>query len=644
MGFRLQIILIIFQLIIIKITLSQEIIKDTIKAEEVEIISGRIPYIYNESSRVVKNIIQKEIEQMPVKSVEDILRTISAIDVRSRGIAGVQSDISIRGGSFEQQTILLDGMRINDPQTGHYTLNLPVSSEDIESIEILEGAGARLYGSNAFNGAINIITGSGQPKSLKAFISGGEYGLFSTGISGSYTAKGFKNFAALSKSTCNGYKKNTDFDILNMYYKGSYNINTLSIGLIAGYNDKQYGANSFYTPKYPEQFEHTKTVFFDLQIKQGNRFKKLLQVYKRRNNDKFELFRDTAPIWYKNHNYHQTDVNGINAGFIYNSSLGKTALGLDIREEKIMSNVLGKAMTETISVRNENNAYYSKKDSRIIREFYIEHNLEIKKIILSGGILFNKTSSFSSVLYPGFDFSYEFKPGQRFFATINKTLRIPTYTELYYEGPTNTGNPALLPESAINFETGIKSLHKTYIESGFSVFYSMGKNIIDWVKTNSEDKWASKNHTKLNSKGIGLWLTLKKEIFKDKLRFIENLKISYNYIDCNKNSGIYISNYALDYLKHRTVITLKHKIWKNISGSWIYSYNYRAGNYTAYPSGIETKYQPYQLLDGRISFKHKIFQLYIEASNIFDIKYNDIGNIELPGRWLKAGIIIKLPS
>ena len=110
-------------------------------------------------SRVVTVIDQQEIQKMPVKSIDELLDNVAGIDVRQRGVNGVQADISIRGGSFDQILILLNGINITDSQTGHYNLDIPLELSDVSRIEILQGSAARVLGPNAFSGVINIVTG-----------------------------------------------------------------------------------------------------------------------------------------------------------------------------------------------------------------------------------------------------------------------------------------------------------------------------------------------------------------------------------------------------------------------------------------------------------------------------------------------------
>jgi iron complex outermembrane receptor protein len=116
---------------------------------EIEVSAQRSPALYSQVARIVSVIERKEIESSPAQSVQDLLEYVAGVDVRQRGVEGVQADVSIRGGTFDQTLILLNGINITDPQTGHHNLNIPLSLSQIERIEILEGPAARVYGPNA---------------------------------------------------------------------------------------------------------------------------------------------------------------------------------------------------------------------------------------------------------------------------------------------------------------------------------------------------------------------------------------------------------------------------------------------------------------------------------------------------------------
>ena len=162
------------------------------------VTAGRTPVEAQQAARIVTVITKSEIERAPAQNLNDLLRYVAGVDIRQRGPFGAQADISIRGGTFDQTLILLNGVNITDPQTGHHNLNLPIDIESIERIEILQGPAAKSFGPNAFNGAINIITGNSKPNHIRSSGMFGQYGLYKASVNISNTIGNFEHFLSIS--------------------------------------------------------------------------------------------------------------------------------------------------------------------------------------------------------------------------------------------------------------------------------------------------------------------------------------------------------------------------------------------------------------------------------------------------------------
>ena len=141
---------------------------------EIIITAGRLPVQRSQLTRNIEVITRAEIASSPDYSLQGVLASVPSVDIRRRGPNGVQADIALRGGGFEQTLVMLDGVPVNDPQTGHNTLSLPVPMDDVQRIEVLRGPGSRGFGANAFSGAINIITRNMHDANLRFRASGGE--------------------------------------------------------------------------------------------------------------------------------------------------------------------------------------------------------------------------------------------------------------------------------------------------------------------------------------------------------------------------------------------------------------------------------------------------------------------------------------
>ena len=613
---------------------------DTVKIQEIEIKANRQPFTYYEKSRNITVIDKAEIEKIHANSVIDVLEYIGSMDVRQRGADGVQADISMRAGTFEQVLILLNGAKISDPQTGHHNFNLPIDIKDIKQIEILHGAGARIYGSNAYSGAINIITDTNPKRNANASLSVGDNNLINGNLSLNYNIKKFSNLISLSKNVCDGYIENTDYNLNNIFYQSSLDFENGKLLLQAGFNQKEFGANGFYVLKYPDEFEATKTKFGNLRFIYGKKLKVKSGLYFRRHHDRFELFRNEAPAWYTSHNYHQTDVIGADANLSFNSKLGTTMLGADYKLDKILSNKLGEN-SDTIEVKNEENAFFTKSAIRKNLSFFVDHKIQVKNFDLSTGVMSAWNSDYGFLFYPGIDLSYKISEKFRMFSSANKSLRLPTYTELYYVGAGLFGNINLKPENATTFEIGTKFNSKAFADK-ITVFETFGRNTIDWVKRADTTFFDATNIAEINTFGIELeGKILFQKLISEKFP-INYINYSYTFLSQEKQNENYISKYALDYLKHKIFIGMDIDINEKLSITTNATFQKREGTYSDLID-FEVPYPSVILLDASINYKTEFVNVFASCSNILNSKYNDIGGIILPGRWFKIGISTSIP-
>ncbi len=628
-----------------------EVVQDTTEVkmeyglDEIEVSAQRSPALYSQVARIVSVIERKEIESSPAQSVQDLLEYVAGVDIRQRGAEGVQADVSIRGGTFDQILILLNGINITDPQTGHHNLNIPVSLSQIERIEILEGPASRVFGPNAFSGAINIVTLQTDTDLVRLQLSGGSFGYIDADLSGSLVTGKLLHSLSLNKKRSDGYIGNTDFEISNIFYSNQLITSKGKMSFQLGFSVKGFGANSFYTPKYPNQFEEIKTLISSMKWESNSKFHLTPAIYWRRNQDRFELFRDNPPSWYTTHNYHLTNTYGGNLNSWVQSNLGKTAFGIEFRSENILSNVLGEELDLSKDVPGEE-AVFTKSKSRNTISGFLEQVYYSNRWTLSAGLLSNYISESNTGInfFPGIDLSCKISSMVNIFTSFNSSLRMPTFTDLYYQGPTNIGNPDLKPEKTASIEGGFK-LNSGFVQGYWIGFYRKGYDIIDWVKQNESEIWQPQNLTKINSFGteIQLQVNLKK-------RFGHNLpnKININYFYNNlekQEEQDFVSNYVLDNLKHKFVGSINQTVFRNISVDLKVLFQDREGTYTRFDKGdwgSETAYNPFCIFDGKVNYGYKNVHFYVSVNNIFNLDYIDIGNVIQPGRWTKIGISYQL--
>lgn len=621
---------------------TDSVINKLLTLEELVITAERTPVMFEQLKRSIQIINREEIERLPVRNVTELIGYALNTDVRNRGSFGMQADVSIRGGSFDQTLVLLNGMNISDPQTGHHNMDLPIDISGIDRIEILKGPGARVFGPNAFNGVINIITTEKASDQLSFSAMGGQYGLYSLSASAGLNIGNTAHKLQVSKSASDGFTENTDFNSFNLFYSGSAG-KTQKLDYQASYIQKAFGANSFYTPKYPDQFEITKTIFASARYKTN--FNGLAPaIYFRRHYDEFRLFRDEAPSWYTSHNYHYTDVIGSNAN-IWKSigRIGKLSVGYDVRHEMIRSNKLGDTLQNAIPVKGEEDIFYTYGKSRTAAGLFFEESINVKRFSVSAGLLVNYLSALPGkiTLYPGIDAAYQVGRNFRFYGSANRTLRLPTFTDLYYNDNTNKGDPDLKPEEAITIEAGLK-FNKPGINSTAAVFKRFGHNMIDWVKLQDQDPWQAMNITDINVSGFETSISLNMNEIAQEGAFIRNISLGYAYLKANKSSNEYMSRYVLDILRHKADLIVNHSLWKDFSASWAITFQDREGGYIKYNNSIpetqETPYDPFVQLDLQLNYKHQNWLIFAEATNLLNQINVDYGNVPQPGRWVRMGI------
>ena len=609
--------------------------------EEVEVTASRAPIALNQATKIVTVIPAQEIAAAPVTSIQDLLEYAAGVDVRQRGEGGTQADISIRGGTFDQIAVLLNGINLSNPQTGHYSFDIPVNLSDIERIEIISGPSSRVFGASAFAGAINIITKSSQSNTISTDNYAGMHKLWKVEAGIDHTAGSFGQRFSAGYAHSGGYTDNTDFKQLNLFWQSQVRSREADFQFQAGYNDKGYGANSFYSAAYPNQYDKTRRFFLSAGGETKGKIRFTPKVYWTRHTDRFELFRSDPASWYTGHNYHETQVFGTNLNAATTWSLGVTSMGVEFRNEGVRSNVLGNEMKEPQDVPFEKEGQYTKSYSRSNISYFLEHNVLLNQFTLSVGVLANYNSALNQGVrfYPGVDASWRFADNFRLYGSWNRALRMPTFTDLFYSSKTNIGNPDLKPEESEAFELGVK--YGTYfLRAHVAGFYRKGKNMIDWVKQNPDDLWESRNLTEVDNMGVETNVSLMPVELMGGNCFVRKVELGYAYIHQKKESADYISNYALDYLRHKFTAHLNHAIWRGFSASWYLRWQDRAGSYTKYEAqkpAYEEPYAPYCVVDLKLNWQHKALNLYAELNNLFDATYYDLGNIPQPGFWFKAG-------
>ncbi|PWJ40166.1 TonB-dependent receptor plug domain-containing protein [Sediminitomix flava] len=627
---------------------SKEYAEEEVLLNEVVVQTQRVPAVYSQQARVVNVITKDQIKQAPVQSIQELLEYVSGVDIQQRGPMGIQADISIRGGSFDQALVLLNGVNINNPQTGHLNLNLPVDIESVEAVEILQGPGSRVFGPSAFSGAINIITNKSKENNISLNAMGGDFGTYKVALSGTYNSGNMTHFVSVSNGASDGFARNTDYNTETYYYNGNLQTYIGDLDLQVGYGNKAFGASTFYSANFPDQFEENSSLYTSLKFTSNTKVKFSPLVYWNRSQDRFELFRDfnNAADWYVDHNYHMTDVYGTNLSAEYESKFGITAIGVDFRSENILSTVLGTDMDEPKEIPGEE-SLFTKSESRHNISTYFEHNLYLNKFTASLGVMANwsqkyEGDSYTFNTFPGVDLAYDLGKGYSVFGSVNTAMRLPTFTDMYYSGPTDLGNPDLEAEKSITFEGGFK-FGKSSLNASISAFNRLGKNIIDWVQTEEGGQFVATNVQELDTKGFDLFVQYSPQMDFGKSMPIRKVTMTYTYLNVEANeSEEEVSKYVLSNLRNKLVLGLDHQIFRNLYANWQINYQDRAYNTWSLEDQTENPFEPVWLIDARVYYQKDFYTFYVEASNLLDVDYVDFISVEQPGRWIKAGLKLDL--
>lgn len=626
------------------ISIRTELANDTLNRQEVRldevIVTGsRAPLSAWQSPRIVALINRNDIERTEATSVNDLLKLTTGVDVRQRGGFGVQTDISINGGTFDQITILLNGINISNPQTGHNASDFPVSLSDIERIEILEGAASRLFGSSAFSGAINIVTKQQKDDyDLQAAVEGGSFGTI-TGEGQMSIQPNSHHYHLLSGGygRSDGGTANSDFQKGRLYYQGRYYGKVIDLHWQLATSMQKYGANTFYSAKYNNQYEVTRHDILSVSANINPlRFITISpSLYYNKFYDHYQLIRNQEGAA-NGENYHNMDVYGASLNVLVNTHVGKTSVGSDIRKEHLLSTAYGELLNETewkdISGSNRK---YDKKGSRTNISLFAEHNVLLQQWTISAGLLYNHITapspqlSATSSVSPGIDVCFRPTNHWKLTASWNNAIRVPTYTDLYTNNVAQQGDIHLKPEKNNTFKLVSRWIHP-YLDITAGAFYSHGNDLIDWVFLSEEStKYHALNIGKVDNIGASITANIDLSLLTPHhLTPLPQLKLGYAYFHQEHQTDyqIYKSLYALEYLRHKVTVQVAQNIWKHLSASCQYRWQQRTNGF-----------HPYSKIDMKISWDVPRYSIYLNIDNLTNHRYYDIGSVLQPGIWIMMG-------
>ena len=602
-------IILIFQAITTHINAQEN--KSEIELDQVELISSpRIEIKNTDNSISVLTISREEIQKSTATNVSDLLQQIAGIDIRRRGAEGMQADLYIRGGSFDQTLLLIDGIKVEDPQTGHHTMNMTLPLEVIERIEITKGSAGRIYGQNAFTGAINIITKQNIENNLNVELTGGSFDQKRGSLTAQRKLENSDILFNYSRKESEGYRYNTDFKNDEFFVKSNFKIKNQNISAIGAFNERKFGANGFYaSPAAIDQYEETQASIIGLSTTyKKNELIIKPKLYWKRNQDMYVYLRQDPSVY---RNLHISDKVGVEVNASTPNSLGNLGIGFDLSKVSLSSNNLG----------NRNRTMFN---------MFIEQQIKFQndKIDFTPGVAISYFSDVSTRLnyqsnffnnlffYPGIDFGYRFNKNLKIYSNVGYTYRMPTYTDLFYSSPTTLGNENLKLEKALTKEFGLKYL-KNNFNLSMSLYQRDASDIIDYVKNDEADPWQASNIREIITNGFELNMG-----YKFYLGAFRPQSINIGYSNINDDlleTDFTFSRYALNSLKNQITATYMFQVRDFISSTLTFKNSKRLND------------ESYTVIDFRTSYMYDKFTISVILNNILDAEYSETNLVPMPG-------------
>ena len=529
----------------------------------------------------------------------EVLQSDSSLDLRQRGGNGVQGDLSVRGSTFGQTLILLDGLRLNDAQTAHHNLDVPVPLDALDRVEVLRGAGSSLYGADAIGGAVNFITLPPKFSELRFGAEVGNFGVNAQSLNAGFVRQGWSEQLNLWRDFSSGFRPDRNYRNSAAFSNTNFTTALGNTSILLGISDKPFGADQFYCAC--NSFERTKAWFTGLKQNLGKDTE--LDFGYRRHTDEFILLRNN-PSYYENNHISESYQIALRR----KQTLGTNAalfFGGEGFRDFIDSNNLGRHS------RNRG-AGYADLDVRALGR--VSFSLGAREEV------YESTSEFTPSIAAG----VALKAGWKLKASVSRGFRIPTYTDLYYNDPATQGNANLKPESAWNYEGGVVWNPGGRWQGDATVFHSRQKNVIDYV-LDTGGKYVAANLDRVNYTGGEA--SLRMRLPRD-----QQVAVSYTVVHgaIDSAQSQQQSRYTSNYPTHRAVLS-----WSGTLPGKI-----QARSQLGVVQRVQVSAQdPYALWDAALSreFYGRV-RANVQFSNISNTDYTEIPKVVMPGRSVVFGL------
>ena len=542
---------------------------------------------------------------VPSWSFADVLKHDTSIDMRERGPEGSQADLSIRGSTFGQVLVLVNGIRVNDSQSGHHNMDLPLPFESVSQIEVLHGTGSTLYGSDAIGGAVNFVTKKPQATELKLMTGGGDFGWHRQAVVSGFRLGDWSQQTSFERNFSSGFRPGRDYRNVAFSSESFLDKDFGSTTIMFAANDRPFGANGFYGPW--DSWEDTGTTFFAASQTIGRDPSHLQHRFSfayRRHTDDFVLFRHRPEIFENIHTTNQYQGNYSVRGQV-NDKVSWSA-GASLLSEGIDSTNLGLRRRERAST------------------FFMLNMRPTERLSLAVGVREEVWQKWRGETSPTVSLGYWIGKGFKIRGQAGHAYRIPTYTDLYYEDPVNKGNENLLPENVWNYEAGADwySSHGTSVS--LTWFQRQEDNTIDWVRGADDLKFRARNFAELTFHGGEVQI-------RQRLGTASEIGFNYTVIRASKTltPGV-TSRYVFNFPLNSTSVSYKGSLGKGIA------FTTRLGAFNR--SWQSTK----ALWDASLMYTKGRWHPFFQVSNLLNMYHEAFQGLSQPGRWVRGGVQLEV--
>jgi len=569
--------------------------------ESIVVTGTAEPLPLAEADRDVSVVRLPEQQRPLYNSWFDLLELDPALDLQQRVPGGFQGDLSIRGATFGQTLVLLNGMRLDDVQTGHFNLDLPVPLEMISGIEVLKGSGSALYGSDAIGGVVNVRTEPWAPGELRLLGGAGNFGTNEEHAVASFGKSWWQEEAGFARDSSTGFMPDRDYRNLNFSSLSTLKSKLGATSILLAYSDRPYGANDFYGTIAP-QWERTKTWFGSAHQDLGSKTEANFAY--RKHTDLYVYLRDD-PAVYTNHHADQSWQGNLRRHD--NLPLhGVLSYGAEGLAESIVSTNLG------IHSRARGSGYVFY-DLRSVRRFSLSAGIREE---VYGGREVATSPSLSGAAW--------FSPRFKLRASASRAFRLPSYTDIYYSSPSTLGNTNLKPESATSYEGGADAYLRANLHLSFTGFERRDTDVVDYVEPAGSGIYQAQNLPPLHFIGVEASVVYEP-------RAGQHIAVSFSALH-----GAYASpenintEYTFNYPVHDAVVEWRGVVAKKLIARTRLGVLNRVGT------------EPYAIWDASAAWSTGRIRPFLQLTNITSTVYQDIPLVAEPKRGVVGGVELYL--